>query len=70
MRVNHADPSSRWYAGSGIIRPVALEILDRVHIDPESIFVTTPVASEERGVVSVNAAIVNRSDKAQIGEVV
>ena len=65
VRVDHVDPSSRWYAGSGLIRPVALEILDPVHIEPESVFVTTPVASEERGVVSVNAAIVNRSGKAQ-----
>lgn len=65
VRVNHVDPSSRWYAGSGLIRPVALELLDPVHIEPESVFVTTPVASEDRGVVSVNAVIVNRSDKAQ-----
>ena len=65
VRVNHVDPSSRWYAGSGLIRPVALEILDPVHIEPESVFVTTPAASEERSVVAVNAAIVNRSGKAQ-----
>lgn len=65
VRVDHADPSSRWYAGSGLIRPVALEILDPVHVEPESVFVTTPVANEERGVVSVSATIVNRSGKAQ-----
>ena len=68
VRANHPDPSSRWYAGSGIIRPVALEILDRVHIDPGSVFVTTPVATEERGLVSVQSAIVNRSAKAQTVE--
>ena len=68
VRVNHADPSSRWYAGSGLIRPVALEILDPVHVMPESVFVTTPVASEEQGVVSVSAAIANRSGKAQSAE--
>ena len=65
VRVDHADPSSRWYAGSGLIRPVALELLDPVHIEPESVFVSTPVAAEDRGVVSVSAAIANRSDKAQ-----
>ncbi|MDP9423590.1 MAG: DUF4982 domain-containing protein [Pseudomonadota bacterium] len=65
VRANHPDPSSRWYAGSGIIRPVALEILERVHIDPDSIFITTPVATEERGVVSAKSAVVNRSDKTQ-----
>lgn len=68
VRINHADPSSRWYAGSGLIRPVDLELLDPVHIAPESVFVTTPLANEERGVVSVSAAIVNRSGKAQTAE--
>jgi beta-galactosidase len=70
VRANHSDPSSRWYAGSGIIRPVTLELLDRVHIDPDSIFVTTPVASEERGAVSVKSAINNRSSKARTIELV
>ncbi|MDR6842659.1 glycoside hydrolase family 2 TIM barrel-domain containing protein [Pseudoxanthomonas sacheonensis] len=68
VRVDHADPSSRWYAGSGLIRPVALELLDPVHIEPESVFVSTPVATENRGVVSVSAAIANRSNKAQSAE--
>jgi beta-galactosidase len=68
VRVDHADPSSRWYAGSGLIRPVALELLDPVHIEPESVFVSTPVATEDRGVVSVSAAIANRSGKAQSAE--
>ena len=65
VRAEHADPSSRWSAGSGIIRPVTLQILDRVYVDPDSVAVTTPVATQERGVVSVKAAIVNRSAKAQ-----
>lgn len=68
VRVDHADPSSRWYAGSGLIRPVALEILNPIHIEPESVFVTTPVATEDRGVVSVNAAITNRSGRTQSAE--
>jgi beta-galactosidase len=68
VRVDHADPSSRWYAGSGLIRPVALELLDPVHIEPESVFVSTPVATEDRGVVSVSAAMANRSGKALSAE--
>ena len=68
VRVDHPDPSSRWYAGSGIIRPVTLEIVDRVHVDPSSIYVTTPVATEERGVVSVKATLVNRSARTQTVE--
>lgn len=70
VRAHHADPSSRWYAGSGLIRPVTLEILNRVHLDPDSIFVTTPVATEERGVVSAQATIVNREPKARAFELV
>lgn len=68
VRVDHADPSSRWYAGSGLIRPVALEILNPIHIEPESVFVTTPVVTEDRGVVSVNATITNRSGRTQSAE--
>jgi beta-galactosidase len=70
VRVNHPDPSSRWYAGSGIIRPVTLEVLDRVHFDPDSIFVTTPIATDQHGVVSVKAAVANRSSERQRVELV
>ena len=70
VRVEHADPSSRWYAGSGIIRPVTLEILDRVHLDRDNIAITTPVATEARGVVFVKSAVVNRSTKRQTIELV
>jgi beta-galactosidase len=70
LRVDHEDPSSRWYAGSGIIRPVTLEILDRVHIDPDSIAVTTPIATTGRAVISVTSAVSNRSTKAQNFELI
>jgi beta-galactosidase len=70
VRAHHADPSSRWYAGSGIIRPVALEILDRVHIDPNSVTVMTPVATAERAVISMKASVDNRSANAQTVELV
>jgi beta-galactosidase len=63
VRVNHPDPSSRWYAGTGIIRPVTLDVLNCVHIVPESVFVTTPVATTEAGVVAVDAAASNCAAK-------
>lgn len=53
IRVHHQDPSSRWYAGSGIIRPVKLEILNCVHINPDSIFVTTSDVSELSGIIHI-----------------
>lgn len=70
VRVHHADPSSRWYAGSGIIRPVTLDLLDCVHIRPESIFVTTPAATEASGSVAIRTSAANCAAKAQAVELV
>ncbi|WP_420145741.1 glycoside hydrolase family 2 TIM barrel-domain containing protein [Sphingobium sp.] len=63
IRVNHEDPSSRWYAGSGIIRPAHLEVLDRLHIDPDGVALSTPVATADKGQVAVGTTIVNRTGK-------
>ena len=60
VRARHADPSSRWYAGSGMIRPVTLELLDPVHVDPDSVAVATRRASAQRADLDVQAAIRNR----------
>lgn len=70
VRVNHADPSSRWYSGSGIIRPASLELLDPVHLDPDSVYVTTPVATLSRGEVAVRATVRNRSPDDQAVEII
>jgi beta-galactosidase len=70
LRVNHADPSSRWYAGSGIIRPATLQILDCVHIDPDSVFVATPKATPEMGMVAIRASASNCAARAQSVELV
>jgi beta-galactosidase len=70
VRINHADPSSRWYAGSGILRPVTLDILNCVHIEPDSVFVTTPVATSDQGVASIEATTRNCGAKAQAVELV
>lgn len=61
VRVNHETPSSRWYAGSGLIRPASLELLDPVHVDPQSVYVTTPLATTEQGQVIARATIRNTS---------
>ncbi|MGO4700758.1 glycoside hydrolase family 2 TIM barrel-domain containing protein [Dyella sp. 2RAB6] len=70
IRVDHADPSSRWYAGSGLIRPATLELLPPVHIEPDSIQVTTPVATRETGKVVARSDIVNGTGKTQSVEVI
>ncbi|MDC7675598.1 glycoside hydrolase family 2 TIM barrel-domain containing protein [Asticcacaulis machinosus] len=64
VRVNHTDPSSRWYAGSGIIRPVHLETLHRIHIDSDGPAITTPIATETRGEVVIKTPVINRSENA------
>lgn len=69
IRVDHADPSSRWYAGSGLIRPVTLELLPPVHIEPDSIQVTTPVATQENGQVVARLAVANGTAKEQHVEI-
>jgi beta-galactosidase len=61
VRVNHQDPSSRWYAGSGLIRPVHLLFLNAAHIDPLGPTIRTPVATADRGVVAVRTLLINSS---------
>ncbi|MGN6323907.1 MAG: glycoside hydrolase family 2 TIM barrel-domain containing protein [Dyella sp.] len=68
IRANHADPSSRWYAGSGLIRPVSLDVLDRVHLDPDSIFVSTPMATQALAKVTAHATAANDSTQARTVE--
>jgi len=70
IRVNHADPSSRWYAGSGLIRPVSLDLLNRVHFDRDSIVVRTPVATQALAKVITRATVANDSTHASKIEVV
>lgn len=70
VRVNHQDPSSRWYAGSGIIRPVALELLEPIHMERDGVFVTTPVATADHGEVAVATPVRNRSGTAAVVELV
>ena len=70
IRVNHADPSSRWYAGSGLIRPASLDILDRVHLDPDSIFVRTPAATPDHAKVAAHVVVANDYAQARNVEMV
>jgi len=45
---NSAQPASRFYTGSGIYRHVYIHVLDPVHIERDSIVVTTPSIAQER----------------------
>ncbi|WP_457356639.1 glycoside hydrolase family 2 TIM barrel-domain containing protein [Roseateles sp. P5_D6] len=70
VRARHVDSSSRWYAGSGLIRPVAVELLDPVHIDPDSVAVATRAATAQRANLDVRTRLSNRQAKPQQVEVV
>ncbi len=70
VRAQHKDPSSRWYAGSGIIRPVTLDLLDPLHIGPDTVAVSTRSASAQRAALDVRATIRNRRGAPQRVELV
>jgi len=62
LRVDNPEPSSRWYSGSGIIRPARLQIVDKVHVDPWGAAITTPTVSASRAQVHVATPLINAGD--------
>jgi beta-galactosidase len=55
------QPASRWYEGGGIYRPVRLVLMQDVHLEPWSTFVTTPVVTAGKAMVRVESSVVNDS---------
>jgi len=62
VRVNNQQPSSRWYSGSGILRPAFLDILDKVHIDADGPTITTPRVSGDQAEVRASTIVANALD--------
>jgi len=56
---NSAVPNSRWYTGSGIYRPVWLEIREQIHISPHGVFFQTPVVTSASAHVRIATTIEN-----------
>ncbi|OQP66411.1 glycoside hydrolase [Niastella vici] len=56
---NSAQPSSRWYTGSGIYRNVRLVVANKIAIDQWGTFITTPNISKHVAIVRVQATINN-----------
>lgn len=56
-----AHRDSRWYSGGGIHRDVWLLEAGPVHLVPESLVVATPEVDDDVAVVTVTAAVGNRS---------
>jgi len=63
------QPASRWYEGGGIYRPVRLVLMQDVHLEPWSTFVTTPVVSAGKAMVHVESSAVNDSGAARKAEI-
>ncbi len=56
---NAAQPSSRWYSGSGIYRHTWLTLSDPLAIVPFGVFVTTPTVATESATVNVQTHLRN-----------
>ncbi len=65
VKVEHKQPSSRWYSGSGIYRDVKLTVTDPVHVSYCGTTVTTPDIAEGIGTVNVVTSVKNESGTAK-----
>jgi beta-galactosidase len=61
---NSAQPSSRWYSGSGIYRHVRVVVTEPIHVAPWGVVVTTPDALSSSAKVVVKSAVQNDSQEA------
>lgn len=67
VKVEHKQPSSRWYSGSGIYRDVKLTATEPVHVSHFGTAVTTP--DIENGTGRVNIATTVRNDSSGAAQV-
>lgn len=74
VKVNHQQPSSRWYSGSGIYRNVDLVVTEDIHVERYGTFVTTPDLEEcygrDEAQVSVKTKVGNDGDLPEQAEVI
>jgi beta-galactosidase len=56
---NSMQPSSRWFAGSGIYRHVRVVLTDPVHIAPWGVFVSTPEVSSDLATIKITTQVKN-----------
>ena len=61
VEVKNEGKNSRWYSGSGIFRPVALTIMETVHVEPWGPYITTPSVSTSSADVRVRTEVKNES---------
>jgi beta-galactosidase len=56
---NSAQPSSRWYTGSGIYRNVRLVVANKIAIDQWGTFITTPIINKHVAIINIQATVNN-----------
>jgi len=54
---NSGQPASRWYAGAGIYRHVRLVIANPVHLEKDSVFISTPTVDADHAVVKIDGCL-------------
>lgn len=65
IRVRNEGKNSRWYSGSGIYRHVWLETTNRLHLDTWGLYITTPVAGQEKAMVRISAEAINETGQTE-----
>ena len=60
VRVNVAQPCSRWYSGAGIFRHVRLQVLNPVHLARWGTYVTTPAILPDSADVKIATRVENQ----------
>ena len=63
VEVKNEGENSRWYSGSGIYRNVFLAIVEKVHIKPWGVFITTPEVDSSIAVITINSEINNLTNE-------
>ncbi|PWD51317.1 hypothetical protein C8046_12255 [Serinibacter arcticus] len=57
VKTDSLDYSTRWYAGGGIYRDVALTVTDAVHVKRDGTFITTPTLADDLASQEANLAV-------------
>ena len=73
VRVNNSEqPNCRWYSGSGIYRHVWLEMMPKIHIAENGIFVTTDLATDgvQKAKVDVKVTVENEDNMSHTATVI
>lgn len=65
VALHNMEESSRWYPGAGLYRPVTLEVLPKVHLDPWETFIQTKKVAKKY-LVSFKTKVDNAPDGYQL----